>query len=213
MLLPVSAMHRLRWSTLPIAARAPIHACLGFGPHRSHLPASRAVRDVRAVHGDHSPVSPPAPGWHSGASSRSALWLCAALAAGAVWFESSSASSDAAPPRAVNSKASLARQVNRAAAVGDVASLRRLLRDNPAPDTANLPHPSGWTPLLTAAANGHDEAVRLLLDHGADCNVRDKYVVTRRNLSNDLLRTRAEFQAEINPRISCVDWTPLHYGR
>ena len=96
--------------------------------------------------------------------------------------------------------------------MGDVAALRRLLKDNPSPDTANLSHPSGWTPLHAATANGHEGAVQLLLDHGADVNARDRYAVNRRNLSTDLLRSRSEFQAAINPRISCVGWTPLHYG-
>ena len=135
--------------------------------------------------------------------------LLSVLAAG-MWLNQSTASADS-PPRAHISSA-LARQVSRAAAMGDMATLRRLLKDNPAPDTANLPHPSGWTPLHAATANGQSDAVALLIEYGADVNAKDKYAVNRRNLSNELLRSRSEFQSAINPRISCVGWTPLHYG-
>ena len=213
-------LHRLCWSTLPIAQRSSRPALLSACPFASrHWPALHTpTRSLSAS----TPAAAAAARRRAAATTSSAgqsyaaVWL--SLLAGSAWLASSTVSADAAappppaPPRAVNSRTALARQVNRAAAMGDVAALRRLLKDNPAPDTANLPHPSGWTPLLAAAANGHDEAVAVLLEHGADVNGKDKYAVTRRNLSTDLLRSRAEFQTAINPRISCLGWTPLHYG-
>ena len=199
-LLPANPLHRFCWSTLPVAVRHPA------GPISTCALPSRRLTSTRALSTSASTCR------HSTASTgwpHAAVWL-SVLAAG-VWLTHSTVSADA-PPRAINSKAALARQVNRAAAMGDITSLRRLLEDNPSPDTANLPHPSGWTPLHAAAANGHEEAVQLLLEYGADVNARDKYALNRRNLSTELLRSRSEFQAAINPRISCTGWTPLHYG-
>ncbi|HEY6066557.1 MAG TPA: ankyrin repeat domain-containing protein [Thermoanaerobaculia bacterium] len=53
-----------------------------------------------------------------------------------------------------------------ASAVGDVETLRRLLREEPS--RANAVAPDGFTPLGLAAFFGHVEAARLLLATGAD---------------------------------------------
>ena len=62
-----------------------------------------------------------------------------------------------------------------ACANGDVDALRELLAaDRPLARAASpaAPHP-GWTGLHAAARAGHPDAVRLLLEHGADPNARE----------------------------------------
>jgi ankyrin repeat protein len=53
----------------------------------------------------------------------------------------------------------------------DRNEFKKLLRDNP--DIANRKGPGGWTPLMYAAWYGDAEAVRLLLEKGADANARN----------------------------------------
>lgn len=62
-----------------------------------------------------------------------------------------------------------------ACAKGDIESLRRLLtNDSDLVHTSQpLAHFKGWTGLHEAARQGHLEAVRLLLQHGASPNVRE----------------------------------------
>jgi ankyrin repeat protein len=58
---------------------------------------------------------------------------------------------------------------------GDIDSLRALLASAPALIRANRANTSvrGWTGLHEAAKQGHTEAVRILLSHGADPNARE----------------------------------------
>ena len=79
-------------------------------------------------------------------------------------------------------KAELDRRQNRqvadffdACTVGDVERLRGLLTREPALVRAANPSAShaGWTGLHSAAKHGQAEAVRLLLEHGADPNARE----------------------------------------
>lgn len=55
-----------------------------------------------------------------------------------------------------------------AAAVGDTARLKGHLLS--APDLLNAYSPDGWTPLHLAAAFATTEAVRILIEHGAEVN-------------------------------------------
>ena len=54
---------------------------------------------------------------------------------------------------------------------GDRQEFNRVLRDNP--ESVNAKGPSGWTPIMYAALYGDGEAVRLLLDKGANPNARN----------------------------------------
>jgi ankyrin repeat protein len=62
-----------------------------------------------------------------------------------------------------------------AAEEGDVELLRSLLNQHPALVHAGNPaaRHERWTALHTAAKAGHVDAVRLLLDRGADLNARE----------------------------------------
>ena len=53
----------------------------------------------------------------------------------------------------------------------DAARVTRLLSEGAAPDEADW---LGLTPLHCAATSGADELARLLLEAGADCNLRDE---------------------------------------
>lgn len=58
---------------------------------------------------------------------------------------------------------------------GDIAALSRLLKRNPALTRMNSPEAPfpGWTGLHEASRRGHLDAVRLLLQYGADPNARE----------------------------------------
>ena len=59
----------------------------------------------------------------------------------------------------------------RAAEMGDLAELDRLLASQPLVDSRDQ---CQWTPLMKAALNGHADAVTRLLEHGADPQAADK---------------------------------------
>jgi ankyrin repeat protein len=64
-------------------------------------------------------------------------------------------------------------EIFQAAGAGDMARLQLLLKADP--QLANLKSQRNWTPLGTAATSGRLEAVKLLLETGAEVNAADNY--------------------------------------
>lgn len=85
---------------------------------------------------------------------------------GAVWPDEASGETPAPPP---DPKATRLMDVLRD---GDRAAFRKLLREEPR--AAKLKGPGGSTPLMYAVLYGDAESVRLLLDAGADPNIRNE---------------------------------------
>lgn len=85
---------------------------------------------------------------------------------------------------------------------GDVAVMRQILEEYP--DLLNAFDRSGWTALQLAAYTGHMEAVRFLLDRGADLHIisRNSYAATAlksaevagQSVIADVLRSRGATQ-------------------
>jgi len=72
-------------------------------------------------------------------------------------------------------------------------------------------HPGGWTCAHLAAANNNEKLLRYILEHGGDIDTEDTYKCTR-NTPESRIEERKQFNRYINPRVSCVGWTPLHYA-
>ncbi|MCC6003801.1 MAG: ankyrin repeat domain-containing protein [Thermofilum sp.] len=95
---------------------------------------------------------------------------------------------------------------------GDTARVRKLLRKG-----ANVNAKYGdsdLTPLHWAAFLGHVDVVRLLLEHGAEVNARNKYGETPLHRAAaygraDAARLLLEHGADVNARDE-YGWTPLH---
>jgi prolyl 4-hydroxylase len=59
---------------------------------------------------------------------------------------------------------------HRHAAEGRVKDLEQYIKQNK--DAVNARDANGWTPLIESARGGHLEAVKLLVEHGADVNIK-----------------------------------------
>lgn len=101
-----------------------------------------------------------------------------------------------------------------AAAAGDLSRLQQLLADQP--QTANTFSDDGFTPLHLACAANHPEAVRLLIEKGADINAPARNEHQERPLHRavasgnpDLVLLLLEKGADINAPQS-EGLTPLH---
>ncbi len=98
-----------------------------------------------------------------------------------------------------------------AAAVGDGATAKRLLREGAEPNKADA---GGWTPMHWAAARGHEEVVRLLLDHGGRPDIRDSVagsplnwaaLTSHDDIADTLIAARKKVEATHQPRSESPD--------
>ena len=74
----------------------------------------------------------------------------------------------------------------------------------------------GWTSLLWASANGHKSTVKLLLDHGADVNLKNNnggtaLIRASRRGHESAVKLLLEYGADVNLR-NKYDDTPLIYA-
>ena len=73
-------------------------------------------------------------------------------------------------PRAVVSKAKKKEEFFRAAAYGDTAKIKKLIKKG---IDVNIRNANGWTALMEASKNGHESVVILLLKNGAKVNIKN----------------------------------------
>ena len=114
---------------------------------------------------------------------------------GAVWPDEASGETPAPPP---DPKAARLMDLLRD---GDRAAFRKLLREEPR--SATLKGPGGSTPLMYAVLYGDAESVRLLLEAGADPNIRNEAGATALMWAvDDLDKTRLLIRrgADVNAR-------------
>jgi ankyrin repeat protein len=99
-----------------------------------------------------------------------------------------------------------------AAACCNANAIEALLRQGEVADFIDFQENDGWTALMRAANNGHSEALKLLLDKGADPNLRNSAGQTALMLAaqrghahaSDLLRAAA---AQKGPDSGQQTWT------
>jgi ankyrin repeat protein len=117
---------------------------------------------------------------------------------GAEWPNELSGEDPVAPPDA---KATRLMELLRA---GDKAGFRKLLQAEPA--AARLKGPGGSTPLMFAVLYGDAETVRLVLDAGADANVRNESGATALMwATDDPDKTRLLLRAGADPNLKSDD--------
>ncbi|KAI5712785.1 hypothetical protein M8J76_010766 [Diaphorina citri] len=80
-------------------------------------------------------------------------------------------------------------------------------------------HPLGWTPLHVAAINGKVDNVRVLLEAGANPNLGDLFNTVHRTAAEKkmnpfevLLKREDEFNDVLNPNMTFLGFSALHYG-
>ena len=104
-----------------------------------------------------------------------------------------------------------------ACAVGQLDTIESSLKQKP--DCINQYSYDGWTPLHLAAFFGHKEAVEILLEKGADTEIRSKSNIAMGNMplhaavaSNrkDIVKLLVEKGANVNARQIPGNFTPLH---
>ncbi|KAJ3660014.1 hypothetical protein Zmor_011671 [Zophobas morio] len=115
-----------------------------------------------------------------------------------------------------NRLASKEKKLLRAAQFGVVDELNFLIKDNV---NVNIRHQLGWTPLMVAAVNNQYEAVRLLLEAGADPNLGEEFVSAKRTARDKglhpieaLMMREEEFSGSLSNKASFRGFTALHYA-
>ncbi|XP_070552727.1 mitochondrial disaggregase-like [Ptychodera flava] len=98
----------------------------------------------------------------------------------------------------------------------NIHELNRLIKEG---IDVNQRHNLGWTPLMVAAMNGNECAVRVLLDAGADPNIGDEFTnvfdMAKRKQMNSLhvlVMREDEFCDHLNNRANFRGCTALHYA-
>lgn len=104
----------------------------------------------------------------------------------------------------------------RAAQYGNIPELKRALSDG---IDVNARHSLGWTALQAAAINGKADAVKFLIDKGADLNLGDNFINVYKTAiqkglhSIEVLQRREdEFFDGLNSRATFHGFTALHYA-
>ncbi|EFA01960.1 mitochondrial disaggregase [Tribolium castaneum] len=104
----------------------------------------------------------------------------------------------------------------RAAQYGVVEELKTLIKNKA---NLNARHELGWTPLMVAAVNNQYEAVKALLEAGAEPNLGEEFISAKRTAKEkglhpiEVLMTREEeFSNSLNAKVSFRGFTALHYA-
>ncbi|XP_044254172.1 caseinolytic peptidase B protein homolog [Tribolium madens] len=104
----------------------------------------------------------------------------------------------------------------RAAQYGVTEDLKTLINNK---ININARHELGWTPLMVAAVNNQYEAVKILLESGAEPNLGEEFISAKRTAKEkglhpiEVLMTREEeFSNSLNAKVSYRGFTALHYA-
>lgn len=105
----------------------------------------------------------------------------------------------------------------RAARYGNSRELKSFIENSKL--DVNMRHPLGWTPLHVAAINGKVDNVKVLLEAGANPNLGDLFNTVHRTAAEKklnpfevLLKREDEFNDVLNPNMTFLGFTALHYG-
>ncbi|XP_058970619.2 mitochondrial disaggregase-like [Pocillopora verrucosa] len=98
----------------------------------------------------------------------------------------------------------------------DTNELQRLINQG---QNVNQKHQLGWTPLHTAAFNGSERSLALLLKAGADVNARDEFSTAFRTAQKKHMRSfdvilmrDDDFSDRLHRSANFSGFTPLHYA-
>ncbi len=93
---------------------------------------------------------------------------------------------------------------------GDMAQIKQMIAMG-----ANINCADEWglTPLFNAAAHGHSDCVKLLLEAGADIAASDSVLAIAAGSGNpECVRILIEAGADVNLTTGNYKWTPLHFA-
>lgn len=104
----------------------------------------------------------------------------------------------------------------RSAKHNDTFELERLIKQG---HDVNQKHPLGWTPLHAAAFNGSESSVELLIEAGADINVREEFSTAFQTAQKKHMRSfdvmfmrDDDFSDRLHRNANFSGFTPLHYA-
>ncbi|GAB6029005.1 hypothetical protein CHUAL_004793 [Chamberlinius hualienensis] len=115
-----------------------------------------------------------------------------------------------------DSKSNTDTRLLKAARSGNVVEIERLIKTG---YDVNQKHELGWTALHIAAVNGYSNAVKILIEAGANPNVGDEFTNVDKTARDKqmhsldvLLRREDEFSDRLSSRATFGGCTPLHYA-